>query len=65
MHVIKPDLSKNTVYQRSFYHQKAIPNIVNHDKEYEKLKGPHLDLNSTYSHGFKGKSGDKPERPHP
>ena len=65
LNVIKPDLSKNTVYQRSFYHQKAIPNIVNHDKEYDQLRGPHLDMNSTYHEGFKGKSGDKIERPKP
>ncbi len=65
MHVIKPDLTKNTIYQRSFYEQVAIPNIVNHDKEYDKLKGPHLDLNSTYLDGFKGKKGDRLERPRP
>ena len=65
MHVIKPDLTKNTIYQRSFYEQKVIPNLVNHDKEYDKLKGPHLDMNSTYSNGFRGKKGDNIERPHP
>jgi len=32
---------------------------VNHDKEYEKLKGPHLDMNSTQREGFQGKAGDK------
>jgi len=46
--IIKPDMSKNTVYQKSFYEQKAIPNLVNLSKEYDKLKGPHLDMNSTY-----------------
>lgn len=65
LNVIKPDLTKNTVYQRSFIEQRAIPNVVNHDKEYDKLQGPHLDMNSTYLHGFKGKSGDKIERPKP
>ena len=65
MHVIKPDMSKNTVYQKSFYEQAAIPNVVNHDKEYDKLKGPHLDLSSTYGNGFRGSKGDDVERPHP
>jgi hypothetical protein len=65
LNVIKPDLTKNTVYQKSFYEQKHIPNIVNHDKEYDKLQGPHLDLGSTYSNGFKGQNGDKLERPKP
>lgn len=65
MQVIKPDLTKNSIYQKSFIPQKAIPNIVNHDKEYEKLKGPHLDMNSTQREGFQGKAGDKVQRPIP
>lgn len=65
MNTIKPDLSKRTVYQKSFYQQTPIQNIVNHDKEYEKLKGPHLDMGSTYGEGFKGRKGDKIERPIP
>ena len=65
MHVIKPDLTKNTIYQRSFNEKSAIPNEVNHDKEYDKLKGPHLDMGSTYGKGFKGSKGDDVERPHP
>jgi len=32
MKIVKPDLSKNTIYQRSFYKQDSIPNEVNHDK---------------------------------
>jgi len=43
----------------------VIPNIVNIDKEYERLKGPHLDMNSTHREGFKGLPGDKLERPRP
>ena len=42
-----------------------IPNEVNHDKEYDKLKGPHLDINTVYRTGFSGNAGDKIERPHP
>ena len=38
---------------------------MNHDKEYDRLQGPHLDLNSTYLEGFRGKYGDKIERPMP
>ena len=63
--VIKPDLTKNTVYQKSFYQQKAIPNVVNHDKEYDRLQGPHLEMSSTYIEGFKGRGGDRLERPVP
>ena len=63
--MIKPNLTKNTIYQRSFYEQKLIPNIVNHDKEYDRLQGPHLDMNSTYLEGFRGKTGDALDRPSP
>ncbi len=38
---------------------------VNYAKGYKKLNGPHIDLNSTYTHGFRGKSGDIIERLHP
>ena len=65
LNVIKPDLSKNTVYQMSFTRQQQIPNVVNRDKEYSRLQGPHLDINSTYLEGFTGKPGDKVERPVP
>lgn len=64
-HIIKPDLTKTTIYKKSFYHKNNIPNIVNHDKEYDKLLGPHLEFSSTYTDGFKGKSGDQIERPKP
>ena len=65
MKVVKPELTKNSVYQRSYYNKQFIPNEVNHDKEYDKLKGDHLDINSIYKDSFKGKNGDKVERPHP
>lgn len=59
LHVIKPDLKKNTIYQRDYPGKKAIPNIVPHAQEYGKLNGPHLDMNSTYLEGFPGRDGDK------
>ena len=58
-------MNKDTIYRKTYQQFTRIPNIVNHDKEYDKLKGPHLDLKSTYSHGFKGKEGDKLDRPRP
>jgi hypothetical protein len=39
--------------------------VVNHDKEYDKLKGPHLDMGSIYHKGFKQVKGDELTRPHP
>ena len=63
--VVKPDLTKQSIYQKSFTHQMHVPNLVNHDKEYDKLQGPHLDINSTYRTGFTRRNGDKVERPTP
>ena len=63
--VVKPDMTKQSIYQKSFTHQMYVPNIVNHDKEYDKLQGPHLDINSTYRTGFTRSNGDKVERPLP
>jgi hypothetical protein len=65
MHIIKPTLTKNTVYRKSFYQQKAEPSLVLVAKEYDKLKGPHLDMSSTYHDKFTGRSGDDLERHHP
>ncbi len=64
-HVIKPDLTKNTIYKRSYQKSRAVPNIVKHDKEYDRLQGPHLDMNSTYAEGLGGRKGDPLERPKP
>ena len=63
--IVKPELTVNSIYQRSYYPKDLIANEVNHDKEYDKLKGDHLDINSIYRDSFKGKDGDKVERPHP
>jgi len=58
LNVIRPGFTKKTVYKRSYYKQTPIENVVNHDKEYDRLKGPHLDLGSTYTEGFKSVKGD-------
>lgn len=47
-----PNLSKSSVYRKSFYKNKPIPNVVNHDKEYMKLAGPHIDLRTNYNQDF-------------
>ena len=65
MNVIKPNLSKATIYKRSFYEQKSAPGIVVVAKEYDKLKGPHLEMKTTYDGGFTGRVGDSVEKPHP
>ena len=39
--------------------------MVNHDKEYERLKGPFLEKGSIYTEGFKPVKGDDLTRPHP
>ena len=65
MDVIKPDLTKATTYQRSFYLQNTVPNVIKLDKEYDRLQGPHLDIDSIYRHSYKGRLGDQLDRPHP
>ena len=65
MHVIKPDLTKATVYQKSFYQQQSSNGPIIVSPEYDRLKGPHLDINSTYNEGFTGRSGGNVEHPHP
>lgn len=65
LNVIRPGFTKKTVYKRSYFKQTPIQNVVNHDKEYERLKGPFLELGSIYSEGFKPVKGDELTRPHP
>lgn len=65
MHVLKPSLSKKTNYQHSFFPQKAAPCLVVYAKEYKPLKGPNLEMRSTYEGGYTGRDGDEIERPRP
>ena len=54
-----PNLSKSSVYRKSFYKNKPIPNVVNHDKEYMKLAGPHIDLRTNYNKDFLTREPDQ------
>ena len=65
MHQVYPDLSKNSIYQKDFYRKCPIENKVNISKEYDKLQGDHLEMNSIYLKDFPGNKGDKVEKPHP
>ncbi len=62
---IKPDMSKTTVYQKDFERKSVTPSQVIYAKEYNKLEGPHLDMNSTQRAHFTNRDGDKLERPIP
>lgn len=55
LHAIKPDLTKNTIYQKDFLKKNPITNKVNISKEYDRFKGPNLEINSTYLKDFPGK----------
>lgn len=57
LHAIKPDLPKSTIYKKDYFKKKPIENKINLSHEYDRLKGPNLDLNSTYFHDFDGKKG--------
>jgi hypothetical protein len=54
-HAIKPDLTKNTIYQKDYWKKHPIENRINISKEYDRLKGPNLDINTTYLKDFDGK----------
>lgn len=58
-------MTKNTVYQKSFYAQEPMKSVVLVSKEYDQLKGPHLEMSSTYKEGFYDRKGDEIERPKP
>lgn len=58
LNVIKPDLTKATIYQKSFQIQKGKPVLVTYAKEYDRLKGPNLGMNTTYKDGFNTRNGD-------
>ena len=48
LHNVKPDLTKYSVYAQNFSKRAPIPNKINISKEYDKLKGDHIGMNSNY-----------------
>lgn len=65
LHGVAPNMSKASTYQKNFYPMKSIPNKVNIAKEYDKLDGPHLDMNSTFRKDYPEKAPDDLSRPKP
>ena len=61
----QPSLKKRTIYQKCYKPRKNQPGLVVFAKEYSRLKGPNLDMNTTYSEGYAGGGGDKVERSKP
>lgn len=57
LHCIKPDLSKNTIYKKDFMRKKPIKNKINISTEYDRFKGPNLEINTTYLKDFDSKNG--------
>lgn len=62
---VKPDLSKCSVYRKSYDKKNPIPNNINISKEYDRLTGPNLDIDSNYRKHYDGKKGDPNQRPKP
>ena len=62
---VKPTLHKESMYKNSYPKKKVIPNLINHDKEYQKLEGPHIGMDSSNRKDYIGREGDKTERPKP
>jgi hypothetical protein len=62
---IKPDLTKTTIYKKDFEKKAGLTGPIIFAKEYNKLEGPHLEMNSTQRQHFTNREGDKIERPIP
>jgi len=62
---VYPDLSKASIYQQHYDRKTPIPNVINRASEYDKLNGPHIDMDSNYKKDYDGKRGDPNERPKP
>lgn len=65
LHNVRPDLTKSSIYKQSYSKKNRIPNIVGKACEYQKLKGDHIGMNSSYNKNFLGEKGDPTERPKP
>ena len=63
VHVVRPDLSKQSTYRNQFYPKTRIPNIIAIAKETDPYNGPHIDPRSTYLKDYTGENGDKILRP--
>ena len=49
---VKPDMSKASIYNQSYPKKAAIPNKINIAKEYSKLQGPHIAMESRHRKEF-------------
>ena len=65
LHTVKPDLPKASTYRKDFKPKSSTPNIVNIAKEYDPLRGPHLNLSTTNAKEFDDKKPDDLFRPKP
>jgi inhibitor of KinA sporulation pathway (predicted exonuclease) len=64
LHVIRPDMHSSTTYQGDYNNKIPIQNLRFRPSSGHKSKGPHVDLNSTYTKDFDSKNGPI-ERPKP
>ena len=58
-------MRKTSIYNESFNKKAPIPNKINIAKEYEKLQGPHIAMESRHRKEFEAKPGDINERRRP
>jgi len=45
-------MPKNTIYKLDYLKKKPIPNKINISQAYDKMDGPHLDMDSIYNHEY-------------
>jgi hypothetical protein len=51
-------LTKASIYQQHYDRKTPIPNVINRASEYDRLNGPHMDMDSNYMKDYDGKKGD-------
>ena len=62
---VRPDLSKASIYNQSYSKKAPVPNKINIAKEYDRLKGDHIAMESRHRKEYDGKLGDINERRRP
>lgn len=56
---LKPILTKTTVYKQSYHRKHSFENKINRVWEYDRLKGPHLEMMSNYQKDFDPKKSER------
>jgi hypothetical protein len=65
LHIVKPEMIKISSYKNSYQPKKVIPNMITIQSDHPQLKGPYLNMNSTYNSNFNGLKAERVLSAHP